>query len=678
MFNKLLIANRGEIACRIMRTARRLGLTTVAVYSDADAGAQHVAVADDAILIGGAAVAESYLNAEAIVAAALRMGAEAVHPGYGFLSENAEFAEACVNAGLTFVGPPAPAMRAMGAKHAAKSIMEGAGVPVVPGYHGDDQSEEGLLAAARDVGFPVLIKASVGGGGRGMRVVEKEEDFARALEGAKREAASGFGDDRVLIERYLSKPRHIEIQVFGDAHGNVIHLFERECSIQRRHQKVIEEVPAPGMTAATRAAMGAAAVSAARAIDYVGAGTVEFIVDGEVGLVESAFFFMEMNTRLQVEHPVTELVTGLDLVEWQLRIAAGEQLPLTQDGIGLTGHAIEARIYAENPAKRFLPSPGHIAHLRLPDAGPHIRVDAGVVEGDTITPHYDPLIAKLIVWDEDRARATRRLSLALSEFHVIGLATNRDFLLRISNHQEFKDASLDTGFIDRHLVELVPDAGPANDRTLALATLAVLEGRCRQLAANRRNLGDAYSPWGWCNGWQLNVLASEGVVFLDSGRKEEGGRVAVSVRPSSDPSFTHDLDLPGGSMAATGEFDGEGRLLADLDGTRTVVAVYRTGDELWIVDHDGRTHRLSFEDPTSIVAAADIVDTNVAAPLPGKISGILVEEGDNVKKGAGLVVIEAMKMEHTIAAPVDGTVGTVHFAVDDPVEEGAILLEFES
>ncbi len=677
MFEKLLIANRGEIACRIVRTARRLGIATVAVYSDADSVSQHAAAADEAVLIGGAAAIESYLNADAIIAAGRQAGADAVHPGYGFLSENAEFAEACADAGLTFIGPPASAMRAMGAKHAAKALMESAGVPVVPGYHGDDQTEEGLLAAARDVGFPVLIKASAGGGGRGMRIVEEEDDFARSLEGAKREAASGFGDDRVLIERYLQKPRHVEVQVFGDTHGNVIHLLERECSIQRRHQKVIEEAPAPGMTAATRHAMGEAAVSAARAIDYVGAGTVEFIVDGTSGLDASSFFFMEMNTRLQVEHPVTEMITGLDLVEWQLHVAAGHPLPVTQEEVTHSGHAIEARIYAENPAKRFLPSPGRLTHLRLPDESAHVRVDAGVVAGDSITPHYDPLIAKLVVWDEDRARTVRRLSTALTEFYVIGLQTNRDFLLGVSNHYEFKQADVDTGFIDRHLKDLIPEPVPAGDRTLALATLAVLEARRATMGAARMRDKDPFSPWHGNAGWQLNTPAMESVTFIDSMRDPGSGRIPVSVQHTRSAEFTYELHLPGGPMSASGELTSTGGLLANLNGIRTTVAVYKAGDELWIVDESGRTHRLSFDDPTAAVAAADVVDTNVIAPLPGKVSNLLVAKGDSVRKGEGLVVIEAMKMEHTVTAPGDGTVKELHYVVGDLVDEGASLLDFE-
>lgn len=681
MFNKLLIANRGEIACRIVRTARRLGLKTVGVYSDVDACAQHVMVADEAMLIGGAAVAESYLNAEAIIAAAIQSGADAIHPGYGFLAENPEFAEACRAAGLTFVGPPPEAMRAMGVKHTSKAIMEDAGIPVVPGYHGDDQSEDVLLSAARGIGFPVLIKASAGGGGRGMRVVNKAQDFAAALKGAKREAASGFGNDRVLIERYLTKPRHVEIQVVGDIHGNVIHLFERECSLQRRHQKVIEEAPAPGMTSEMRSAMGQVAVSAARAIDYVGAGTVEFIVDGDIGLKSSSFYFMEMNTRLQVEHPVTELITGLDLVEWQLNIAAGDPLPLTQDEVSFTGHAIEARIYAEDPTKKFLPSPGNLSHLRLPDQGRHIRVDAGVVAGDSITPHYDPLIAKLIVWDEDRDQAVQRLSGALTEFHVIGLVTNRDFLLRISNHHAFRDAALDTGFIDRHLAELVPDVRPVRDRTLALATLAVIADQHAKSLRDHASVEDPYSPWGpqgLSKGWQLNAPASYEVVFVDPQRDEDGGRVPIPIGQPTNTDFSYELALPNGPMLVVGEVEDSGRLIANLAGTRFSVSVYHTGNDLWIVDDSGYTHHLFLENSMAPATAVDLVDMNVTAPLPGKISDVLIDVGEKVRKGVGLVVIEAMKMEHTIVAPADGVIAKIHFAVTDLVEEGAILLEFES
>ena len=685
MFDKLLIANRGEIACRVAHTARRLGLRTVAVHSDADAGARHVTAADEAVRVGGAAAAGGYLDVEAIVAAAVRTGADAVHPGYGFLSENAGFAEACLAAGVTFVGPPPEAMRAMAAKHTAKSLMEAAGVPVAPGYHGDDQSEETLLAAAREIGFPVLVKASAGGGGRGMRIVEAEEGFAAALDGARREAAAGFGDDRVLIERYLANSRHVEVQVFGDVHGNVIHLFERECSLQRRHQKVIEEAPAPGMTAGMRSALGEAAVSAARAVGYVGAGTVEFLVDGaaDTGAIDpgaSRFCFMEMNTRLQVEHPVTEMVTGLDLVEWQLVVAAGNPLPLAQGDVPCAGHAIEARVCAEDPARGFLPAPGRLVRLRLPEEGPHVRVDAGVAAGDDVTPHYDPLIAKLVVWDDDRAKAVRRLSRALAGLHVVGPVTNRDFLLGIARHRAFADAALDTGFIDRHLAELVPGTAPATDGTLALAALAVLAGRRADAVARSRNSRDRCSPWGRGDGWRLNGPAVAEIVFVDPGRERDGGRVTVTAtaRPPSGGLPAFDVDLPGGPAVAAGELEEGERLRADLDGVRTVVSAYRSEDEIWIVDGDGYVRRLRLDNPAAAAEVAEYVDPVVAAPLPGRVCALLAGRGDRVAKGAGLAVIEAMKMEHTILAPADGIVGTVHVAAGDLVEEGATLLDFES
>ncbi|HAD24656.1 MAG TPA: hypothetical protein DCF61_02850, partial [Alphaproteobacteria bacterium] len=480
MFSKLLIANRGEIACRVIRTARDLGIRTVAVFSDADAGAMHVALADEAVHIGPAPAAESYLDQQAILAAAARSGAVAIHPGYGFLSENAEFAEACAASGITFVGPPADAMRSMGAKDAAKRLMEAAGVPVVPGYHGEAQDPGLLGREAEQIGYPVLIKAVAGGGGRGMRRVDSADEFQTALAAAQREAKAAFGDDRVLVERYLAKPRHIEIQIFADSHGNVVHLFERDCTIQRRHQKVIEEAPAPGMPPAMRERMGEAAVRAAKAVGYVGAGTVEFIADAEGGLSEDGFFFIEMNTRLQVEHPVTEMITGLDLVEWQLRVAAGDPLPLQQAALTITGHALEARLYAENPAGgKFLPSTGQLRQLRLPagDVG-HVRVDTGVRPGDAVSMFYDPMIAKLIVHGADRDQARYRLRAALEAVRVAGPVTNAGFLRAIVDHPAFAAADLDTGFIDRHLEALLPQSGAASDdKLLALAATGVLCAR---------------------------------------------------------------------------------------------------------------------------------------------------------------------------------------------------------
>jgi len=501
MFSKILIANRGEIACRVIRTAKRMGIATVAVYSEADAGALHVAMADEARLIGPPPARESYLKGAAILAAAQETGAEAIHPGYGFLSENAEFAEACAAAGVVFIGPPPAAMRAMGSKAAAKALMQQAGVPVVPGYHGDDQDPAHLLAEAEQIGFPVLIKASGGGGGRGMRIVNDTVEFLRALDGAKREAAGAFGDDRVLIEKYLTAPRHIEVQVFADAHGNVLHLYERDCSIQRRYQKVVEEAPAPGLKPKLRQAMGEAAVAAATAVGYVGAGTVEFIVEGD------KFYFMEMNTRLQVEHPVTEAVTNTDLVEWQLRVAAGENFTRAQNDIALIGHAIEVRLYAENPERGFLPATGILHRLRLPTEA--ARVETGVREGDAVTPFYDPMIAKIIAWGPDRAAARVRLGRALAETGVLGVTTNLGFLARVIGDADFAAAKLDTGFIERRRAALLPPAAPAPDAAVAAAALFLLS----------EPVADPGDPWARRDGWRLNAPKAPRTLVLRDGEE---------------------------------------------------------------------------------------------------------------------------------------------------------------
>ena len=666
MFHKILIANRGEIACRVARTARALGIRTVAVYSEADADTLHVASADEAYLVGPAAVSESYLKADHILDAARRSGAEAIHPGYGFLAENADFAEACAAAGLTFIGPPAAAIRAMGLKGAAKTIMEEAGVPVVPGYHGDDQDPAKLAAEAEAIGYPVLIKAVAGGGGKGMRRVDGAADFTAALESARREAKSAFGDDKVLIEKFLEKPRHIEIQVFADGAGNALHLFERDCSLQRRHQKVLEEAPAPDMPAEMRAAMGEAAVAAAEAIGYVGAGTVEFIADVTDGLAADRFYFMEMNTRLQVEHPVTEMITGRDLVEWQLRVAAGEPLPCAQDDLGIDGHAIEARVYAEDPARGFLPATGRLARLRAPAAGPHLRVDTGVREGDQVTPHYDPMIAKLIVWGQDRNAALRRLGQALEDFQIAGLTTNLDFLRRVASHAAFRDKDLDTGFIDRHAAELQPEPPPVTGRVLALATLTVLAERGAAVAGPAN---DPYSPWAQADGWRLN---DEGHDLLRFVAGEDTHEVALSYRRAGGCM----LDLPEGTLAARGELTPEGELRAVLGGDLVRAGVARHDGEL-ILLVDGVTHRLTLYDPLADADVDEVAQPTINAPLPGKIVQVLVEAGAEVAKGQPLLILEAMKMEHTITAPAAGKVARVNFAADDQVEEGAVLVAFE-
>ncbi|MDJ0944498.1 MAG: acetyl/propionyl/methylcrotonyl-CoA carboxylase subunit alpha [Kiloniellales bacterium] len=663
MFASLLIANRGEIACRIIRTARRMGLRTVAVYSEADRGAQHVALADEGRRLGPAPAAESYLRAEAIIEAAVASGAEAIHPGYGFLSENADFAEACEAAGLAFVGPPASAIRAMGSKSEAKTIMEKAGVPLVPGYHGADQDPQVLAKAAAEIGFPVLIKASAGGGGKGMRVVEKADDFEAALAAAQREAAAAFGDDRVLIEKYLTRPRHIEVQVFADSRGEGVHLFERDCSLQRRHQKVIEEAPAPGISEAFREALTGAAVTAAQAIGYRGAGTVEFIVEGE------AFYFMEMNTRLQVEHPVTECITGQDLVEWQLRVAAGEPLPLAQDEISCKGHAFEARLYAEDPQRDFLPATGRLSHLRLPADDGHLRVDTGVAEGDEVSVHYDPMIAKVIAWDEDRAAALRRLRGALARTQVVGLTTNLAFLAALAGHPAFAAEELDTGFIPRHRDSLLPEAGPLPDAVVALACLAELERRRSAAETAARRSADPHSPWFRSDGWRLNVETHNEVTFLDG-----DVRIPVTVHYRAG-GFV--LDLPGGSMAARANLDSEGRLRADL-GDRQVTATVVRRASAFTVFLDGRAYALALDDPWAPGAEEESLGGRLTAPMPGKITQLLVASGAEVKRGAPILILEAMKMEHTIAAPADGRIEALHYAVGDLVEEGAELLAFEA
>jgi len=663
MFNKILIANRGEIACRVIRTARRLGITTVAVFSEADTQALHVKMADEARLVGTAPAQESYLVAEKILQAALDSGAEAIHPGYGFLSENAEFAAACARAGIAFIGPPVAAIEAMGSKSAAKQIMSAAGVPLVPGYHEEDQSEKRLMLAADATGYPLLIKASAGGGGKGMRVVRSPDEFNAALQGAKREAISAFGDDRVLLEKYLEQPRHVEIQVFADSHGNCVHLFERDCSIQRRHQKVVEEAPAPGLSDELRSRMGAAAVAATRAINYVGAGTVEFLLD-----TDGSFYFMEMNTRLQVEHPVTEMITGQDLVAWQLRVACGEPLPCRQEDLAISGHAIEVRIYAEDPARDFLPSIGQLRHLRQPQETAHVRVDTGVCQGDEVSMHYDPMIAKLIVWDHDRNRAVRRLQQALADFQVVGVTANIGFLVAVASHPAFAAAQLDTGFIERHRTELFPEAGAASDRILALACLDVLLKRSHEAAVTALASNDPYSPWHGTGGWQLNSDNYHRLDFVDGG---EAVQITAHFRING-----YLLELPGGPLLVSGSIDEEGYLSADLGGNRCRVTVVRHDQDLTILC-DGHSHLLTVEDPSLLGAEQEEVVGRLTASMPGKVVAIMVAAGDQVERGDPLVILEAMKMEHTITAPVAGTVSNLFYVVGDIVSEGAELISFE-
>jgi len=670
MFTKILIANRGEIACRIASTAQRLGIKVVAVYSEADANARHAMMCDEAVLIGPAAAQESYLRTERIIEAALATGAQAIHPGYGFLSENAGFADACMKAGLVFIGPPATAISAMGSKSAAKTLMEEAGVPLVPGYHGDIQDENVLLEQANQIGYPVLLKASAGGGGKGMRIVNKHEDFKVALASCKREAAASFGDDKVLVEKYLLRPRHIEIQVFADGHGNFVHLFERDCSVQRRHQKVVEEAPAPGMTEERRHAMGEAALAAAKAVGYVGAGTVEFIVTQE-----GSFYFMEMNTRLQVEHPVTEMIAGVDLVEWQLLVAAGQPLPKTQDELEIRGHAFEARIYAENPENGFLPSTGTLRYLRTPAAvtferglGANsgtpaaVRIDSGVIEGDEISPFYDPMIAKLIVWDESREAALRRLSEALSDYQIVGVATNIAFLKRLVESRPFSSAELDTGLIERHDEILFPPNLQATRSALGLATAALLLSE--QAAGNAQ----PEEPWALTSGWRLNsvlqrtltftagtVVHSITIVYLRNGWLVDigGAPVPLAVIDRDNSHVTIRL----------GDLTVRGTVVCDADTSH----VFIDGAHFVLHRHNLSTHREEEESGNG----------RLTAPMPGKIASVLVGKGDTVERGAPLLVMEAMKMEYTILAPADGTVEDLLYEVGDQVMEGVLLLVFK-
>ena len=660
MFTKILIANRGEIACRVIKTARRLGISTVAVYSEADATARHVTLADEAVEIGPASVRDSYLRGDRIIAAAQRTGAAAIHPGYGFLSENAGFAADCTAAGLVFVGPGAAAIRAMGSKSAAKSLIENTGVPVVPGYHGDDQSDDLLRAEADRIGYPVLLKPSAGGGGKGMRVVREALQFDAALAAARREASASFGDAHMLIEKFVTQPRHIEVQVFADAHGNVLHLFERDCSVQRRHQKIIEEAPAPGLTDRQRLTMGQAAVDAAKAVGYLGAGTVEFIVDSG-----GRFYFMEMNTRLQVEHPVTELITGQDLVEWQLLVAAGEPLPLSQGDLVINGHAIEARLYAEDPDRDFLPATGHLLHLRYPAAGRHVRIDTGVREGDPVSIHYDPLIAKLIVWDADRACALRRLQTALRETQVIGVTTNLGFLTTVAAHDAFAAAGVDTGFIDRHRSDLAGIGGPPPDGALVVAALDVMlrqEARARSDAAVS---GDPNSPWHSAGGWRLNETGTQTLHFVVDGIEQ---RVTVEYGGGE-----YQVRTPAGPTRAAGHYDSGGDLTATLDGRRLRVTMVRQGDVITIL-HQGAQYRIEHMDPARRADSESDAAGGLTAPMPGRVTLVSVSEGDSVQRGDTLLILEAMKMEHSIIAPADGVVERLHYGQGDLVDEGAELL----
>ena len=667
MFDKILIANRGEIACRVARTALRMGIRTVAVYSDADVGALHVTVCDEAYRLGPPPPRDSYLDGKAIIAIAKRAGAQAIHPGYGFLSENEPFAAECAREGIVFIGPPPAAIAAMGSKSAAKSIMGKAGVPLVPGYHGDDQDSELLAREATKIGYPVLIKAVAGGGGKGMKIVERKADFAAALASARREAKSGFGDDRVLIEKYLAAPRHIEIQVFADAHGNAVYLFERDCSVQRRHQKVLEEAPAPGMKPEHRRAMGDAAVACAMAIGYVGAGTVEFIAADSFAR-DGAFYFMEMNTRLQVEHPVTEMITGEDLVEWQLRVAAGERLPKRQDELALSGHAIEARIYAEDPDRGFLPSIGTITHLRAPAMDAAVRVDTGVRAGDEISPYYDPMIAKLIVHGEDRDVVLARLRAALADYEIVGVATNVAFLRRVLAHEAFASGNVDTGLIGRHHAALFPPPSPVRAHTLLAAALAEVLALMRDRADTARASGDPHSPWHVVDPWWPNSTAHAISLVLAGGDTQY--RIALRLDGGA-----WRVTLPSGEITARVS-ERDGRLVIVTPDTESVVTVVRDSDRRHIFERDGRA-MLALVDPLAHAGVEDAHGGHLTAPMSGMVVAVMVKAGDAVAKGAPLMILEAMKMEHTIAAPAAGIVTAVNFGAGDRVKEGADLVDID-
>ena len=665
MFSKILVANRGEIACRVIRTARRMGIATVAVYSDADRDALHVSMADEAVHIGPAPPRDSYLRIDRILDACRVTQAKAVHPGYGFLSENAAFARACADNGITFIGPPAPAIESMGSKSAAKSIMEDAGVPLVPGFHESGPSDEQLAAAAGEIGYPVLLKAVAGGGGKGMRVVSDAGEFDAALAAAKREAASSFGNDEMLVEKYLQAPRHVEVQVFCDQSGGAVYLFERDCSVQRRHQKVIEEAPAPGVSPKLRENMGETALRAARAIAYEGAGTVEFLLDRD-----GSFYFMEMNTRLQVEHPVTEMITGQDLVEWQIRVAAGEPLPLGQDELRIQGHAFEARIYAEDPDNDFLPSTGTLGYLQPPEESTHVRVDTGVLQGDEVSVYYDPMIAKLVVWDESRDRALARLARALMDYRVSGVRSNISFLYNLALSRPFKNAELDTCFIENHHDLLFHSSGSDRVQDLPLASLYLLL-RMEAVARSRAGVNDPWSPWNSSGAWRLNQpFIHSGAIVLN------GTEYSVPVEEIGTGEQRRFLiSVENKTVMAAGELAGN-TLYADIDGYRQKVE---------IVPHDGMYTLFSRHGAMQFALAQPDLGQDdghaegdeFSAPMHGVVVKVLVEADSFVKQGQPLLIMEAMKMEHTICAPRDGQVREFYFQAGEQVGGGEELLEFE-
>lgn len=664
MIHKLLIANRGEICCRIIKTAKRMGLATVAVYSDADQDALHVNLADEAAYLGPAPSKQSYLCADKIIDIALRLGADAIHPGYGFLSENADFARLCKQHNISFVGPPVSAIEAMGSKSAAKSIMQQAGVPLVPGYHGDEQTAEVLQSHADAMGYPVLLKAAAGGGGKGMRQVWQASEFKNALEAAKREAMSSFNDELMLVEKYLTQPRHIEIQIFCDQQGNGVYLYERDCSIQRRHQKVIEEAPAPGLTEDLRQQMGEAALKAAKAINYVGAGTVEFLLDVDMG-----FYFMEMNTRLQVEHPVTELITGQDLVEWQIRVANGEPLPLHQDQLSINGHAFEARIYAEDPDKGFLPSTGHLSFLRVPTESPNVRIDTGVKQGDEISVYYDPMLAKLIVWDEDRTKALARLHLALSQYQIDGVTTNLAFLNKLSNIEDFKSANIDTGFIEKHQHQLARNSDSPSGTVVAMAGLAIMLERQKLKVASPL---DQYSPWSSQNAWRANAIHSENLELLIDGESHALCITQANITEQTQFNIVYQQQ----SYLCYGTLHQQ-QLLSTINGHKSKVNISASANGYTLFS---RSATIQFRPVFADLGLSQESSHhyNYAAPMNGTVVAILVEPEEYVVSGQSLIVIEAMKMEHAIKASTSGKVTEFYYKVGELVDGGKELLAFNS
>ncbi|KAG0750061.1 hypothetical protein G6F62_000989 [Rhizopus arrhizus] len=672
LFEKILIANRGEIALRVMRTAKDLGIKTVAVYSEPDTFAQHVKMADEAFLIGPAASSESYLCMDKILNVAKMTGAQAIHPGYGFLSENAAFADLVTASNIEFIGPSGDAMRAMGSKSESKYIMEKAGVPVVPGYHGENQDVKFLKEQADKIGYPVLIKAIKGGGGKGMRIVQSPSEFEEMLESSKRESIKSFGDDKVLVEKYLERPRHIEVQVFADKLGNAVHLFERDCSVQRRHQKVIEEAPAPNLSEELRAQLGDKAVAAARAVNYENAGTVEFIMDN----LNKKFYFMEMNTRLQVEHPVTEMVTQTDLVRWQLEVAAGNPLPMTQDQLRLTGHAFEARIYAENPRNHFLPDTGPLFSVRTPQSSPNLRLETGFIEGDEISVHYDPMISKLVVHGENRNDALRRFRRALEKYQVVGLNTNISFIKTVCDHPEFIKGEVETGFIQQYEKDLFKEIESPDPTTLALAANAL---RLKEIETVKKNALDPYSPWNTLpSAFRLNNINTKSFTFTSENHSFE---IAVSANATQPHLVDLEVRKDGESIkkftAVDSHFDKEGLLISRIDNKKVKSNVVLYKDDVVVFDGFGRT---TFKIPTpnylSNLAQGAHAAGSVKTPMPCKISQVLVQPGQMIEKGTALMVLEAMKMEHVIKAPIAGTIDQVLYNVGDLVGENKSLVTF--